>query len=110
MKVFAFLWEIGIFIIKEELHNLLDTVILHQKHSNFLLLNNVLTKSPAMICRQKKKDGSNMYPLGKMRRAFPNRKIRNLSLFHENPHSKTTKPIAHFGFGFDVFLQHHMWV
>ena len=51
-----------------------------------------------------------MYPLGKMRRAFPNRKIRNLSLFHENPHSKTTKPIAHFGFGFDVFLQHHMWV
>lgn len=53
MRVFAFLWEIGIFIIKE-IHNLLDTVILHQKHSNFLLLNNVLTKSPAMICRQKK--------------------------------------------------------
>lgn len=34
MRVFVFLWEIGIFIIKEE-HNLLDTVILQQNHSIF---------------------------------------------------------------------------
>lgn len=108
MRVFAFLWEIGIFIIKE-IHNLLDTVILHQKHSNFLLLNNVLTKSPAMICSQKK-DGSNTYPLGKKRIGISNCKTRNLSLFHENTHSNTTKPIARLGFGFDVFLQHHTWV
>lgn len=68
MRVFAFLWEIGIFIIKE-VHNLPDTVILPWKHFHFLFLNNVLTKSPAMICRQKK-NSSNVCPQGEKRREF----------------------------------------
>lgn len=52
-RVFAFFWEIGIFIIKE-VHNLLHIVILQQKHFNLKKKNNVLIKSPAIICGPKK--------------------------------------------------------
>lgn len=100
MRIFAILWEIGIFIIKE-VHNLLDTVILQQNHSIFKTYHSCQEPSHSLSTENGQQQG---VPTEEERMDISNCKTRNLKHYNENPHSNMTKPASCLAFGFRLFL------
>lgn len=108
MRVFAILWEIGIFINKE-VHNLLDTVILQQNHSIFKTYRSCQEPSHSLSTENGQPQG---VPTEEERMDISNCKTRNLKHHNENSHSNMTKPASCLAFGLGLFLQHHIriWI
>lgn len=103
MRVFVFLWEFGIFIIKEE-HNFLDTMILQQNYSIFLKYCAYQEPRHSLSTEKGEQQGA---PTGEEKMDISDCKTRSLKHYNENSHSNITKATSCLGFGFGLFLQHH---
>lgn len=82
-----------------------STPCFSNKTISIFFFNTVLTKSPCMICRQKKQQ--QCVPKGK-KMGIAHCQTRNPKPYNENSHSNMTKPTS--GFGFGLFLLHHTWI